>query len=131
MNSTRTNTPRIAGKTADISTIEGTVCYELRQIILRVRALTHDEILGRRDLKKKCGRACSTTYVDEANGVFPPPFLIGKRAKGFSCNEIDAWIAAHSFASRSNTAVDMKAFVALLVQSRLSPTTFGAVAIDL
>lgn len=105
------------------------VCYELRQIILRVRALTHDEIVRRSDLKKKCGRARSTSYVDEANGVFPPPFLIGKRAKGFSSNEIDAWIAARSFASRSKTVVDMKAFVALLVQSRLSPTC-AAVATD-
>lgn len=98
--------------------VSADVCYELRQIILRMRALTHDKVLRRSDLKKKCGRARSTSYVDEANGVFPPPFLIGKRAKGFSSNEIDAWIAAHSFASRSEFPVDMKAFVTLLVESR-------------
>lgn len=119
MDSNRTAVKHPPCKHTELSAVEGVVCYELRQIILRVRAMTHDEILRRSDLKKKCGRARSTSYFDEANGVFPPPFLIGKRAKGFSSNEIDAWIAAHSFASRSKTVVDMKAFVTMLVKSRV------------
>ncbi len=94
------------------------VCVELLQIIQRIRSLTSDSILRRSQLKSKCGRAHSTTHIDIANGVFPPPFLIGARAVGFSANEIDAWIAARLYVSRSKTPVDMKAFVALLVQSR-------------
>lgn len=97
---------------------QGEVCAELRQIIQRIRALTSDSILRRSQLKNKCGRAHSTTHVDIANGVFPPAFSIGVRAVGFSANEIDAWIAARLFASRTKTPVDMKAFVTLLVQSR-------------
>lgn len=94
------------------------VCHELRQIIQAIRARPSDSIVRRKDIKARCGRAVPTTYVDIAKGIFPPPFAIGARAVGFSANELDAWIAARSYASRSILPVDMKAFVALLVRSR-------------
>lgn len=101
---------------------QGEVPAELLQIIKRIRALTSDSILRRSQLKVKCGRASATTHIDIANGVFPPGFAIGARAIGFSANEIDAWIAARLYASHSNTPVDMKAFITLLVQSRIQKT---------
>lgn len=94
------------------------ICEELKQIIREIRARPSDSIVRRKDIKGRCGRAVPTTYLDIAKGVFPPPFAIGARAVGFSANELDAWIAARSYASRSMVPVDMKAFVTLLVQSR-------------
>lgn len=97
---------------------ETEVCDVLMQIIQRTRAMVSDQIIRRSQLKAKCGRASSTSYIDVAKGVFPPEFSIGERAVGFSSNEIDAWIAARSFSSQGDTPVNMKAFVTLLVQSR-------------
>lgn len=94
------------------------VCPELKEIIRRVRASSSDQILRRRDLPGKCGRGYSTSFVDVARGEFPPPFPIGKRAIGFSSNEVDAWIAARSYSSQRKIPVNMKAFVSLLVRSR-------------
>jgi predicted DNA-binding transcriptional regulator AlpA len=91
---------------------------ELHRVIREIRARRSDRILRHSQLKQLCGRANSTIHADIVKGVFPPGFPIGVRATGYSANEIDAWIAAHLFASRSKTPVDMKAFVTLLVQSR-------------
>lgn len=108
--------PRPCG---DDSTSEKYVCPELIQIIHRTRLMSVDKVIRRSELKSKCGRARSTSYLDVAAGVFPPPFLIGEVAKGFSANELDAWIAACAFLSSKRTSAEMKAFVSLLVQSRI------------
>ncbi|MDP1977613.1 AlpA family transcriptional regulator [Undibacterium sp.] len=97
---------------------EAPVCHDLREIVRKTRALSSDQILRRSQLRAKSGRGSSTSYIDIAKGEFPPPFPIGKRAIGFSANEIDAWIAARLYASQSKNPVNMKAFVTLLVQSR-------------
>ena len=102
---------------------EPDVCPELKSIIERTRKLMTDYIVRRKDLKSKSGRGISTSFLDEAQGVFPPSFPIGRRAVGFSANEIDAWIAARSFSACSKTPVDMKAFITLLVKSRNQVTS--------
>jgi len=97
---------------------EEEVCTELKEIIRRIRSSSRDQILRRRDLPSKSGRGYSTSFLDIARGEFPPPFPIGKRAIGFSSNEVDAWIAARSYSSQKKIPVNMKAFVTLLVRSR-------------
>lgn len=104
---------------------EGPVCQDLREIVRKIRALSSDQILRRSQLRAKTGRGSSTSYLDIAKGEFPPAFSIGKRAIGFSANEIDAWIAARLYASQSKNPVSMKAFVTLLVESRNQTNSFG------
>lgn len=91
---------------------------ELHRVVREIRSRQSDRILRHSQLRLLCGRANSTIHADIAKGIFPPGFPIGVRATGYSANEVDAWITAHLFASRSKTPVDMKAFVTLLVQSR-------------
>lgn len=114
---------RITGKPAtkfasSVLVSQEDVPPELRRVVSEIRARQSDRILRHSQLKPLCGRANSTIHADIAKGVFPPGFPIGVRATGYSANEIDAWITAHLFASRSKTPIDMKAFVSLLVQSR-------------
>ncbi|USX15570.1 AlpA family phage regulatory protein [Oxalobacteraceae bacterium OTU3CAMAD1] len=128
MNTYRSNTkPATAASTSEPDA-QADVQLELHQIIQQIRARTSDSILRHSQLKGKCGRANSTIHADIVKGVFPPGFSIGVRATGYSANEIDAWIAAHLFASRSKTPVDMKAFVTLLVQSREQVSAQGSAA---
>jgi predicted DNA-binding transcriptional regulator AlpA len=101
--------------------LQNSPCYvppELQKIIHMIRARSSDSILRHSQLRSKCGRAPSTIHADIVSGVFPPGFAIGPRATGYSANEIDAWISACLYASRNTAHVNMKAFIALLVESR-------------
>ena len=88
---------------------------EMHDLILRTRQITENNILRLSQVSAKVGRANATIWKDVANGVFPPPISLGPRAVGWKSSELDAWIAAHEFASRSKNPIDMKAFVAQLI----------------
>jgi len=88
---------------------------EIQELIARTRRITDERILRLPQVREKVGRANATIWKDVSEGTLPPPISLGPRAVGWKSSELDAWIAAHEFASRSKTLVDMKAFVAQLI----------------
>ena len=88
---------------------------EIQDLVMRTRRVTENSILRLSQVSAKVGRANATIWKDVAGGVCPPPISLGPRAVGWKSSELDAWIAAHEFATRTQTPVDMKAFVAQLI----------------
>ena len=58
-------------------------------------------ILRLPDVKTRTGLSRSTIYVRLADGDFPRPVSLGKRAIGWSEAEINAWISERIAASRT------------------------------
>lgn len=59
----------------------------------------HDCILRRPDVEVRTGLARSTLYAMIAEGTFPKPLKLGKRAVGWRESEITAWIDNRSVAT--------------------------------
>lgn len=51
-------------------------------------------ILRRRKVEERTGLSRSTIYAQIAEGTFPKPIKIGKRAVGWTDTSIDEWLAA-------------------------------------
>lgn len=88
---------------------------EIQDLIVRTRRITDERVLRLPQVREKIGRANATIWKDVSEGTLPPPISLGPRAVGWKSSELDAWIAAHEFASRSKIPIDMKAFVAQLI----------------
>lgn len=88
---------------------------EIQELIVVTRRITENRVLRLPQVREKIGRANATIWKDVSEGTLPPPISIGPRAVGWKSSELDAWIAAHEFASRTKAPVDMKTFVAQLI----------------
>ncbi|AML51689.1 helix-turn-helix transcriptional regulator [Falsihalocynthiibacter arcticus] len=53
-----------------------------------------DNILRRTQVEKRIGLSRSTLYVMIAEGTFPKPIRIGKRAVGWTESSLAAWVAS-------------------------------------
>lgn len=104
-------------------TVNNFLPEEIQELIVRTRRITDDRILRLPQVREKVGRANATIWKDVSEGTLPPPISIGSRAVGWKSSELDAWIAAHEFASRTKAHVDMKAFVAQLIAPVVSPAS--------
>ena len=51
-------------------------------------------ILRRPRVEQVVGLSRSTLYAKVADGSFPPPIKLGKRAVGWRESDIDAWLAS-------------------------------------
>jgi prophage regulatory protein len=51
-------------------------------------------ILRRRDIETLTGLSRSTLYAMMADGKFPPPIKLGKRAVGWQDTDLADWIAS-------------------------------------
>ncbi|WP_040377933.1 AlpA family phage regulatory protein [Duganella zoogloeoides] len=94
--------------------VKGSLNIEMMELIHRARSKVSDRMLRLPQVREKLGRANSTIWNDVRNGVLPPPVNIGPRTVAWSEVELQAWIDARVFASRTKTSVDIKFFVALL-----------------
>lgn len=88
---------------------------EIQELIVVTRRITENRVLRLPQVREKIGRANATIWKDVSEGTLLPPISIGPRAVGWKSSELDAWIAAHEFASRTKAPVDMKTFVAQLI----------------
>ncbi len=55
--------------------------------------IQNDRILRRKELEQFIGLSRSSIYEAMAQGEFPKPIRIGKRAVGWRQSTIDAWLA--------------------------------------
>jgi len=53
-----------------------------------------ERILRRREVEARTGLSRSTTYSQMAEGSFPKPVRLGKRAVGWRDTAIDEWLAS-------------------------------------
>ena len=94
--------------------VKGSLSIEMMELIHKARSKVSDRMLRLPQVREKLGRANSTIWNDVRNGVLPPPVTTGPRTVAWSEVELQAWIDARVFASRTKTNVDIKFFVALL-----------------
>jgi prophage regulatory protein len=92
----------------------GSLCIKLMERIHEARSTVNDRMLRLPQVSEKLGRANSTIWNDVRNGTLPPPVSVGPRTVAWSEIELQAWMDARVFASRTKTNVDIKLFVALL-----------------
>ncbi len=52
----------------------------------------HDRILRRREVETRTGLSRSTIYTQMAEGTFPKPVRLGKRAVGWTESSISEWL---------------------------------------
>lgn len=52
----------------------------------------NDRILRRPEVEKRIGLSRSTIYAAMAEGTFPKPIRLGKRAVGWPSSSIDEWL---------------------------------------
>lgn len=74
-----------------------------------------NRILRRPEVEHRTGHRRSTLYALIKAGVFPPPVAIGRRAVGWSENEVDAVNAARLRGERADA---MRLLVSRLVEER-------------
>lgn len=63
-----------------------------------------DRILRRPEVLARIGLSTSSLYEMMAQGRFPRPMRIGRRAVGWKASVVDAWIDRLNFASLANFA---------------------------
>lgn len=59
---------------------------------LAMEIASHDSILRFPEVKERTGLGRSAIYQKIADGEFPAPVKIGKRASGWSANAVQEWI---------------------------------------
>jgi predicted DNA-binding transcriptional regulator AlpA len=99
------------------------LCAELQELIQQVKQCNKRKALRLQQLSEKVGQANSTIWKYVKDGLLPPPIQLGARSVGWLESEIDAVISARLFATRSGKPVDIKQFVAQLVEASTMPTT--------
>ncbi|MGA7323864.1 MAG: AlpA family phage regulatory protein [Rhodomicrobium sp.] len=70
---------------------------------------TGDAILRFADVSAKVGLRRTELYKLRAQGKFPNPVSLGKRAVGWRASELDAWIAKRNHRKPGETASPRKA----------------------
>ncbi|GHE95122.1 AlpA family phage regulatory protein [Aliiroseovarius zhejiangensis] len=58
--------------------------------------MTQNKIYRRPDVEQLVGLSRSTLYAMMAEGTFPKPIKLGKRAVGWRAIDIEAWFEARS-----------------------------------
>lgn len=58
--------------------------------------IQNDRILRRKEVEQFIGLSRSSIYEAMAQGEFPKPIRIGKRAVGWRQSTIDAWLAGRA-----------------------------------
>jgi prophage regulatory protein len=69
-----------------------------------------DRILRRREVEARIGLSRSTIYEGMAEGVFPKPIKIGKRAVGWPESAIVAWLEGRAALASTPTSQIEKPF---------------------
>ncbi|WP_273163401.1 helix-turn-helix transcriptional regulator [Massilia timonae] len=87
---------------------------ELKEIVRRVRDITNDRLLRLPQAKEKIGMATSTFWKCVKSGTLPSSVSLGPHSVAWRESELQAWIDANTYASRSKRRVDMKLFIAAL-----------------
>ncbi|CAE6732860.1 helix-turn-helix transcriptional regulator [Paraburkholderia nemoris] len=72
---------------------------------------------------EKAGFGVSTLWREVAHKRFAPPVELLERRKGWMVHEIDAILEAKMLLSRSNLKVDIRVFVAALVEASANRST--------
>lgn len=110
---------KVRGSEQQITTKSQAMSTELLALIESVRAVVNDRLLRIPQVKVKTGLAPSTIWKYVKQGTLPPPIRIGSRSACWKESEINAWIEANAFASRSEKSVNMQMFVDLLIGSKI------------
>ncbi|WP_051243526.1 helix-turn-helix transcriptional regulator [Thalassobaculum salexigens] len=55
-----------------------------------------ERILRRPDVEALVGLSCSTLYAMMADGTFPKPIKLGRRAVGWRASDIEAWVSSRN-----------------------------------
>ena len=58
-----------------------------------------ERILRRREVEARTGLSRSTIYAQMAEGAFPKPVRLGKRAVGWTDSDIDEWLESRETAT--------------------------------
>ena len=58
-----------------------------------------ERILRRREVEARTGLSRSTIYAQMAEGAFPKPKRLGKRAVGWTDSDIDEWLESRETAT--------------------------------
>jgi predicted DNA-binding transcriptional regulator AlpA len=87
---------------------------ELREIVRRTRELTNDRMLRLPEATAKIGVATSTFWKLHSEKKLPSLISIGPHSVAWRESELQAWIDANTYASRSKRQIDMKIFIAAL-----------------
>jgi prophage regulatory protein len=93
---------------------------ELQEIIDDCQSVKNENFLRLPSVKIKLALAPSTLWKNVRNGTLVPPIRINPRAVAWRESELNAMIAAQTYASRSGEQVDMFAFVSALIASSCS-----------
>lgn len=91
---------------------------ELREIVKRVREITNDRMLRLPQVKVKTGYAASTIWKAVKEGSLPSPVSLGPRTVAWRESELQAWIEANTYASRSKRKIDMRLFITALTANK-------------
>ncbi len=73
------------------------------------------EIIRRPEVSRTTARSVSSLYLDNQNGLMPPPISLGDRAVGFYKHEVQAVIAAMG---AGHSKEQIKALINKLVEQR-------------
>ena len=87
---------------------------ELIEFLQRAQNTSNDRMLRLPQVKDKIGYAASTIWKAVKEGTLPAPISLGPRSVAWRESELQAWIDANTYASRSKCGIDMKLFITLL-----------------
>jgi prophage regulatory protein len=97
-----------------MNTLNCTNIAELMSIVQRTQETTNDRLLRLPQVKAKIGYATSTIWKCVKEGTLHAPISLGPRSVAWRESELQAWIDANTYASRTKRRIDMKQFIALL-----------------
>jgi predicted DNA-binding transcriptional regulator AlpA len=90
---------------------------ELVEIVERAHKVARDRMLRLPQAKAMLGIGGSTFWKGVKEGVIPMSVSLGPRTSAWRESELQAWIDAKTYASRSRRNIDMKAFIAALTNN--------------
>lgn len=87
---------------------------ELVEFVKRAHNTSNDRMLRLPQVKAKIGYAASTIWKGVKEGTLPAPISLGPRSVAWRESELQAWIDASTYVSRSKCSIDMKLFISVL-----------------
>jgi prophage regulatory protein len=94
---------------------------ELDRLIEKARQSSPTNMLRLSQVQQRVPKCKSAIWKDVSDGVFVQPIRIGARSVAWIESEIDIWLEATVFNSRSSSEIDMKQLVSRLVSLHASP----------
>jgi len=93
---------------------EDTLAPPLKEIVQRVHEIINDRMLRLPQAKEKTGLATSTFWKRVKEGTLPGSVSLGPHSVAWRESELQAWIEANTYASRTKQSIDMKHFIEVL-----------------